>query len=55
MPTYKLKSLLYLLVFVLCAWVYYQTDTGASEPENQPVAELTTPESPAQAVTSDGI
>lgn len=55
MPTYKLRSLLYLLVFILCAWVYYQADAEASEPENQPVAELTAPETPAQAVTSDGI
>lgn len=55
MPTYKLKSLLYLLVFMLCAWVYYQADTEASEPENQPVAELSAPDTPAEEIVSDGI
>jgi len=55
MPTYKLKSLLYLLVFILCAWVYSQSETEASEPANQPVAELASPEAPSQALTSDGI
>lgn len=55
MPAYKLKSLLYLLVFILCAWVYHQTESGASEPVNQPVAKLTSPQVPLEAATSDGI
>lgn len=38
MPAYKLKSLLYLLVFIFCAWIYLQTDAEASDPDNQPVA-----------------
>lgn len=38
MPTYKLKSLLYLLVFIFCAWLYNQVEAGASGPDNQPMA-----------------
>lgn len=55
MPAYKLRSLLYLLMFMLCAWVYYQTDSEASEPENQPVAEIAAPQLQPEAHTADGI
>lgn len=38
MATYKFKSLLYLLGFVFCAWLYYQTGTSEMLPENHSVA-----------------
>ena len=55
MPTYKLKSLLYLLVFIFCAWLYNQVDTETSGPENQPVAAMTADSDQPVTATANGM
>jgi hypothetical protein len=37
MPTYKIKSLLYLSAFILCAWLYYQTGDAELLPSDKAV------------------
>jgi hypothetical protein len=39
MAAYKFKSLLYLLSFILCAWLYYQTGTAEMLPGKNTVAQ----------------
>lgn len=55
MPAYKLKSLLYLIAFVFCAWVYHQADAQSSEPQNKPVAGMSVSQTHSQAAVATGI
>lgn len=55
MPAYKLKSLLYLLVFIFCAWIYFQTDAEASDPDNQPVAGVVDTQAEQAAQAGSGL
>jgi len=55
MPAYKLKSLLYLLVFIFCAWLYTQVDEGASDPQKQPMAEVTSPQNQPVTAAANGL
>lgn len=55
MPAYKLKSLLYLLVFIFCAWLYTQVDEPASGSGNQPMAEVTSPQAQPVTQTANGL
>lgn len=55
MPAYKLKSLIYLLVFIFCAWIYFQTDTEASDPDNQPVAGVVDTQAEPAAKAGNGL
>lgn len=55
MPAYKLKSLLYLLVFIFCAWIYFQVDSEASRPDNQPMAGVVDTQAEPTANTGNGL
>jgi len=55
MPTYKLKSLLYLLVFILCAWVYSLSDTEDSQPTSRPLAEISAPQNGTASTSTNDL
>jgi len=47
MATYKFKSLLYLLGFIFCAWLYYETGNAELLPQkNEVVVAANTTDSP---------
>lgn len=52
MATYKFKSLLYLLGFIFCAWLYYQTGNAELLPnKNEVVVAANTADSPQAEFT----
>ena len=55
MATYKLKSLLYLLVFIFCAWLYNQVDSEVSGPDNQPFAAMSASQDQPVSAAANGL